>query len=77
MLLSLILLAQFFMTAQEQVSSAGVAPVEVLEVEVLMREVKGTRVRDPRHTPTRSLPLPVLTVSKKDFPTFEAKLGSN
>ncbi|HKY42495.1 MAG TPA: hypothetical protein VJM50_05340 [Pyrinomonadaceae bacterium] len=51
MLLTLILLAQFFITAQEQNSSAGVAPVEVLEVEVLMREVKATRVRDPRNPP--------------------------
>lgn len=51
MLLSLILLAQFFMTAQEQVSSAGVAPVEVLEVEVLMREVKANRFRNSGNAP--------------------------
>jgi hypothetical protein len=51
MLLSLILLAQFFMTTQEQVSSANVPPVEVLEVEVLMREVKAKRFRNLGNPP--------------------------
>ena len=51
MLLSLVLLAQFFMPAQEQVTSVSGSPIEVLEVEVLMREVKANRIRDPRATP--------------------------
>ena len=70
MLLSLILLAQFFMTAQEPVSSAGVSPVEVLEVEVLMREVKANRVRDPRATP------PPGPVSATDIPGVRPKPDS-
>ena len=67
MLLSFILLAQFFMTAQEQVSSAGVAPVEVLEVEVLMREVKARRVRDPLNPP------PPGPVNATDIPGVRSK----
>lgn len=51
MLLSLILLAQFFMPVQTQVTSASVPPVEVLEVEVLMRELKANRARYPSSPP--------------------------
>jgi hypothetical protein len=50
LLLSLVLLAQFFLPAQQQVTSASGSPIEVLEVEVLMREVKANRIRDPRAT---------------------------
>lgn len=51
MLLSFVLLTQFFTFTQEQVTSAGAPPIEVLEAEVLMMEVKGNRSRVPRTTP--------------------------
>lgn len=47
-LLSFILLTHFFIPTQQQVTSAGAPPVEVLEVEVLAREFKPIMGRDPR-----------------------------
>ena len=70
MLLTLILLAQFFMPVQAQVSSAGVAPVEVLEVEVLMREVKANRFRHLGNTP------PPGPVNASDIPGVRSKPDS-
>lgn len=50
-LLSFVLLAQLFLPVQEQVTSAGAPPVEVLDVEVLASEFKARRVPDPRTAP--------------------------
>ena len=47
-LLSFILLTQLFSSTQEQVTPAGAPPVEILEVEVLAREFKPIKGRDPR-----------------------------
>jgi hypothetical protein len=69
-MLSLVLLAQFFMFAQEQAPSSSVTPVEVLEVEVLMREVKANRVRDSRATP------PSGPVNATDIPGVRPKPDS-
>lgn len=49
-LLSLLLLAQLFAPAQEQVASAAIPPVEVLDVEVRTYEVKPRMIRETRET---------------------------
>jgi hypothetical protein len=49
-LLSLLLLAQFFMPAQEQTTSTSTPPLEVLEVEVLLHEVTVRGIRAPRES---------------------------
>ena len=55
MLLSLLLAVQLFTTAQEQVRPAGAQPVEVLQIELQKRELKGEpfRVERDRDRDTR------------------------
>lgn len=68
-LVILIVLAQFLLPAQQQVSSANIPPVEVLEVEVLMREVKATNIR-PAPAP------PPGPISATDIPGVRPKPDS-
>lgn len=79
-LLSLLLLAQFFMPAQEQVSAASTPPLEVLGVEVLLHELTVRGVRAPRESSPPSGPLSSQDVigvrgstARRDQPTIESR----
>ena len=58
MLLSLLLAVQLFTMAQDQVTPAGAPPVEVLQIELQKRELKGEpfRVERDRDRHTRQPP---------------------
>lgn len=79
-LLSLLLLVPSFAPSQEQVTSASTPPLEVLEVEVLLHEVKVRGVRAPRETSPPSGPLSSQDVigvrgstANRDQPTIESR----
>ena len=79
--LSFLLLAQSFAPPQQQVTPASTQPVEVLEVEVLMYEVKVRTVNAPRQTSPPSGPLSNTDVigvrgsstGRRDQPTIESR----